>query len=285
MKAKKAILAAFAPLLLGLLMASPSHASPSERFYQRDGHIFDSWNVCRTRAEGSDGFLKLSRRGFDPLIAKESLGDNIDLAWELGREFARKYPDPHQRAESIFYFVRNKVIYTSDADQFGFRDFAQNADEVAEAIAEKGLALGDCEDSAILLAVMYKAAGYRSAVVLAPGHLATLVYLPGYRKAARVLQIAGEEGWVWTEPTGRTNPFGWLPERYAAAQLVAREITMEAIAEREPSAATATTVTKSSGDSGARFFPFFGVIGLLWLISSARRRPPKRKRRFSPKQM
>ena len=147
----------------------------------------------------------------------------------------------------------------------------------------KGSAGGDCEDSAILLAVMYKAAGYRSAVVLAPGHLAALVYLPEYRKAARVLQVAGEEGWVWTEPTGRTNPFGWLPEQYAGDRLVVREITVEAIDEGEPSAGAATMVTRSPGDSATGLFWFFGVIGLLGLVSLGIRRPAGRKRRRSSK--
>ena len=256
MKAKKSVLAALAFLLLVLLLMPTSYASPSEEFYQRNGDIFDSWNVCRTRAGGSDGFLKLSSSGLDPLIARESLGDNIGLAWELGREFAREYPDINQRAEKIFYFVRNRVIYTSDSDQFGLGEFAQNADEVAGAIAEDGLAKGDCEDSAILLAVMYKAAGYRSAVVLAPGHLAALVYLPEYRKAARVLQIAGEEGWLWVEATGRTNPFGWLPEQYADAELVVREVTIETIDEQEPSAEEATMVTQSSGGYTTGIFFF-----------------------------
>ncbi|NIM06750.1 MAG: hypothetical protein GTN65_14295, partial [Armatimonadetes bacterium] len=98
---------------------------------------------------------------------------------------------------------------TPDKDQFQLDEFAQNADEVADKIAQNGFAHGDCEDSAALLAVMYKGAGYRSAIAVAPGHTAAMVYLPEYKKGS-IFTMDGEEGWVWAEATGRKNPLGWV---------------------------------------------------------------------------
>ena len=131
-------------------------AMPSQNFYEEDGQVFDDWDVCRTQAAGQDGFFQISKTGFRPIIVHESLGKNIDRAYQIGQGFASDYPDFHQRAERIFAFVRDKIRYTSDADQFGFKEFAQNADELVATIEEQGLAYGDCEDCAILLAVMYK---------------------------------------------------------------------------------------------------------------------------------
>ena len=272
-------MAALALILLALIVASPCFATASENFYERDGEIFDDWNICRTRAVGPSGFLRISPSGFDPVIARESLGDNVHTAWELGLEFVQAYPDVSQRAEQIFFFVRNRVDYTSDPDRFGLPEFAVNADEIAQDISDHALARGDCEDSAVLLAVMYKAAGYRSALVLAPSHIAALVYLPEYRNAARVLQVAGEEGWVWAEATGRTNPLGWLPEEFLGEDLLVRELTIEDIDAGEPSGAEATTVTRSAGFGSSAYLLSFGAIALLWLMSRARRRPQRKKAR------
>jgi len=77
---------------------------------------------------------------------------------------------------------------------------------------------------------MYKGAGFRSAIVLALGHAATLVYLPEYNKANRILSVDGESGWVWAEATGRNNPLGWMPERFIGAELMAYEVEDETIA-------------------------------------------------------
>ena len=89
-----------------LALRPPSvHATSSEQFFNQDGHIHDDWGIYRTRATGADGFLSVTITGFDPIIAMESLEDNIDGAWQLGVAFAKKYPDRSQRAEQIFYFV------------------------------------------------------------------------------------------------------------------------------------------------------------------------------------
>ena len=267
-------------LAVGLLAPSLAGAAASEQFFRRNSEIVDDWGVIRTRADGTKGFLGVTPAGFDPIIARESLGERADVAWQLGEEFARKYPDRNQRAERIFNFVRDRVVYTSDSDQFGTPEFAQNADEVAATIVDQRAAQGDCEDSAVLLAVMYKAAGYRSAMVLMPGHVATVVHLPEYKKAARKLSLAGEGGWVWAEATGATNPLGWVPETLISGQIVASEVTAGALEAQggDTSAATVEREPPKAGGGGGSIkglLSLVAVVGLLWVMTGgggARRR-------------
>ena len=260
-------------ILLAIVPASALAVS-STNFYKQGGEIFDDWDLCRTRAEGEDGFFQLrSESEFYPIILGESLGENADKAYQMGQQLVQDYPDVHQRAEGVFAFARDKVRYTSDKDQFGFPEFAQNADEVAATIGDEGFAYGDCEDYAALLAVMYKGAGFRSAIVLTPDHAATLVYLPEYNKANRILSVDGEPGWVWAEATGRNNPLGWMPERYIGAELAVYEVEDEAIAAVEPPDKPTTVVTKAGGGSaGIHISPFFSVLAMMWLLSLFRRR-------------
>ena len=262
----------FVVLILVLVTPVAALAISSENFYEEKDEVFDEWDLCRTRSWNQDGFFQVvSGTEFRPAIVFESLGDNAGIAYRLGQEFAQDYPDFHQRAERIFAFARDKVSYRPDAEQFGFGEFAQNADELATTIAHEGFAYGDCEDYAILLAVMYKGAGYRSAAVLAPEHAAVLVHLPEYKKASRSLSLDGESGWVWAEATGGNNPLGWLPERYMGAQLAAYEVTDEAIA-LAPSGKSSTVVTPKGDSTGIHISPFFGVILFMGLISLFRRR-------------
>jgi len=259
-------------VLAEVIAVSICFAEPSSNFYQEDHRVFDDWHVCRTSAQGEDGFFQLTEEGFRPVIAFESLGQYTETAYSLGEEFAERYPDADQRAEQIFYFVRDRVRYIPDSDQFGFGEFAQNADEVANTIQEQGFASGDCEDSAVLLAVMYKGAGYRSAIVLAPNHAAAIVHLPGYQKANVVLSWNGEQGWIWAEATGRNNPFGWFPEEFIAADLVAYEISAEPISTGEPPAGEEPAVTKGGVNPVTMTYPFFAVVGLMMFIILLMRR-------------
>ena len=280
MKVNKVLVGTVSIFVVGLMLVSPALATPSEKFFERGDEVYDSFGVCRNRPTGEDGFMQFTEIGFDPIIVRESLGENIDVAWELGRAFAKKYPEPNQRAQQIFYFVRNKVVYTSDMDEFGHEEFAQNADELAGTILENGVAPGDCEDVAILLAVIYRAAGFRSAIVLVPDHAATLVHLPDYNKAARVLTLEGETGWVWAEATGRTNPLGWFAPSLVNKPMVAREVSDDAIPQKELTYRV-TSVQRASSRGGFSFggiLPFFSVLLMLWLFSSMRRRPVRRRR-------
>jgi len=198
-----------------------------------------------------------------------------DLAYRLGKQIADKYPDEMQRAERIFSFVRDRVQYATDVDQFNYEEFAQNADELAMVINERGVGYGDCEDSAVLLAVMYKGARYRSAIVAGQGHTAALVYLPGYEKATAVFELDGEPGWIWAEATGRNNPLGWVPKDFINVELAAYEITAETIASPGPTTVPSVAVA-GVGDGGGFSlpFPFMGIIVFLWLLPLFRRRRP-----------
>jgi hypothetical protein len=258
--------------VLAVLTPASILAIPSAKFYQEGGEVFDDWGICRTNAAGEDGFFRASAAGFYPIIAGESLGEDADQAYRIGQQFAIDYPDIDQRAEEVFAFARDKVRYTSDQSQFGFEEFAQNADEMAVTIEDKGVAHGDCEDYAVLLAVMYKGAGFRSAIVLAPEHAAALVYLPGYREANRSLSVDGEDGWIWAEATGGNNPLGWMPEEFLGTELQVYEVDDKATTKGEPPDKPSTVVTPNGGSNAIHISPFFIVVVLLLLISLFRRR-------------
>ena len=281
MKRAWVLLGLIVVLLAAVATAGYASAFPSEGFYQRGGDIFDDWEICRTAASGVDGFYQITETGFRPVIAFQSLGEQANVAYSLGEQIAAKYPDPLQRAEAVFDFVRDRVEYTPDIDQTGSEEFAQNADELATTIVEDGSGEGDCEDMVVLLAVMYKAAGFRSAIVLVSGHTAVLVYLPEYNKATAFFELEGEPGWVWAEATGRNNPLGWVPEQYLgtevaayeiSAEIPAYEIPAEAVAPLRPPPAPAIAVTGTGEGVTYRPYLFFIVIGLLWCMSLFRRR-------------
>ena len=280
MKRIKVLLILILVLVAGLTATSYVSATPSAGFTEMNGDVFDTWGICRTSASGKDGFYQLSETAFRPVIAFEGLGESAALAYSLGEQIARKYPDQLQRAEAVFCFVRDRVNYTPDIDQFPYEEFAQNADELATIIDQNGVGYGDCEDSAVLLAVMYKGAGYRSAIMIGSGHTAALVYLPDYEKATAIFELEGESGWVWAEATGKNNPLGWVPKEFINAKLAAYEISAEAIAPVKPSTAPPTAIAQTGGGVSAQPFSFISIIGLLWLMSLFRRR---RRRARKPK--
>jgi len=262
--------------ILMVVMPATAFAMSSTKFYEQNGEVYDDWSICRTNSVGDDGFFQASEAAFCPIILRESLGENVDKAYQLGQQFAQDYPDFNQRAEKIFAFARDKVRYTPDKDQFGYKEFAQNADELATFIGDEGIGYGDCEDYAILLAAMYKGAGLRSAIVLAPEHAATLVYLPEYNRANQFLSIDGESGWVWAEATGSNNPLGWMPEKLIGAELMVYEVKDEAITKMEPTGKSPTVITPSGGSPGINISPFFGVLAMMWLLSMFRFRRRRR---------
>jgi hypothetical protein len=261
-------------VVLCLLFPLVVLALPTSSFYESGDDIYDDWDVCRTRGDGEDGFLRYVNGRFDPVIAAESLGSNANRAYVRGMEFQQEYPDIEQRAEAVFTYVQNSVRYASDSSQFGYVEFAQNADELLAVVDEDGIGYGDCEDYAVLLGVMYLGAGMRSAVVLAPEHAAALVFIPGYAEANRQLTLNGEEGWVWAEATGGNNPLGWMPEQYMNAELQARELVDEGMVIEGLPDKPAVEVSRRAGGSGfiLPVSPFFLVVAFLWLVSSVGRR-------------
>lgn len=273
MNRTKILLGLVSVLVAGLAATGYASATPSADFHEVGGEVFDDWEICRTNACGKDGFYQLTETTFRPVIAYESLGEEAALAYSLGEQIAAEYPDRTKRAEAVFRFVRDRVRYSPDIDQFNYEEFAQNADELATTIDQDGVGYGDCEDSAVLLAVMYKGAGYRSAIAVGSDHTAALVYLPDYEKATAVFELEGEPGWVWAEATGKNNPLGWVPKELTGVKLAAYEIGEEEIVSPEPSTAPSTTVApKTGGTSLSVPIPFFGVIAFIWLMSLLRRR-------------
>ena len=259
-------------LIAGLATTSLASATPSTNFHEINGDVFDDWGVCRTRGFGEDGFYQVSETTFRPVIAFESLGDESALAYSYGEQFADKYPDKLQRAEAIFKFVRERVGYTTDIDLFKKEEFAQNADELADAIDKNGITYGDCEDSAILLAVMCKGAGLRSAIAIGAEHTAAIVYLPDYKKANVIFKIEDEPGWVWAEATGKNNPLGWAPSEFINTSLIVYEINAEEITTERPTTAPSVAIATGGRRGSSQPFPFIGIIGVLWIMSLFRRR-------------
>ncbi len=256
-----------------LLQPASVTATPTGSFYGDGDDIFDDWDVCRTNAAGADGYLAYVAGIFEPVIAAEGLGSNADVAYVRGFQFEQEYPDPTERAEVIFRYVRDRVHYTTDRSQFGYDEFAQNADELLAVVDEDGFAYGDCEDYAFLLGTMYVGAGLRSAIVLAPDHAAALVYLPDYGRANRFLKVHGETGWVWAEATGSNNPLGWMPEAYMRTPLLARELEDQGLPPGSPPDLAATAVSRHTNGSFAfPVSPFLLVVFLLWLIATLGRR-------------
>src|SRR4030043_1626050 len=76
-------------VILAVLVPASILAIPSAEFYQEGGEIFDDWDICRTNAAGEDGFFQVSAAGFYPIIVGESLGENADQAYRIGRQFAQ----------------------------------------------------------------------------------------------------------------------------------------------------------------------------------------------------
>jgi hypothetical protein len=264
-------------LLSGLAGAGYAWASSSGGFYEVDGEIYDDWAICRTRSFGEDGFYQLTSHDFRPVIAFESLGENADIAYSLGQEIAAEYPDTIQRAEAAFYYVRDRVRYSSDIDLFGYEEFAINADELAYVMSEQnGRGYGDCEDSAVLLAVICKGAGLRSAIAIGEEHTAALIYLPDYDDATAFFELSGDMGWIWAEATSRNNPLGWVPKEFLDVNVAAYEVTEESLARAEGAHQMEATVAQTNvGGGGSNFpmlFPFLGVILFFWLISTLFRR-------------
>jgi transglutaminase-like putative cysteine protease len=275
MKKVTVLISLFFILLAGLAGAGYAWASSSSGFYEVEGDVFDDWTICRTRSSGADGFYQVSPTDFRPVIAFESLGENADVAYNLGQQIAEEYPDQTERAEAVFYFVRDRVRYATDIDLFEYDEFAQNADELASVIYQNSLGYGDCEDSAVLLAVVCRGAGLRSAIAIGEEHTAALIYLPNYKKANAFFELEGESGWIWAEATGRNNPLGWVPKEFINVRLEAYEVTEEALARTETSPGSAAAVAEVRVGGGGGFsmaFPFFGIIFFLWFFSSLFRR-------------
>jgi hypothetical protein len=195
----------------------PSGGSYPPTFIFRNGAWYDSWGFNRNYYGGQYGYL--------PHVAYETLGPDRELAYDLGEWFKNNYGNKVQRAGAILRFVQRWTDYGFDSDNVFMNGVAQeewawNADEMAHMFNETTniVAVGDCEDMAFLCATMYMAAGVDVALVLAPQHVALLIWLPEYANANFYWDIPDDgrtAGWIWVEATGDQNPIGWTPSEFA----------------------------------------------------------------------
>jgi hypothetical protein len=186
-------------------------------FTLRNGAWFDSWGFNRNYYGGSNGYM--------PNLAYETLGPDRERAYALGEGFKTSYPDKVGRATAVLRFVQQWTDYGYDSDNVVMggaaqEEWAWNADEMAHMFNEAtGVkAVGDCEDMAFLCGTIYVAAGIDVAMVLAPQHVALLIWLPEYPNANYYWDIPDdgkEHGWIWVEATGERNPLGWTPPDFA----------------------------------------------------------------------
>jgi hypothetical protein len=203
--------------LLGQTWGLPSGGTYPPSFTFRNGAWFDSWEFNRNNYGGSEGYM--------PNLAYETLGANRERAYSLGEEFKTNYPNKVTRATAILRFVQQWTDYGFDSDNVVMEgvpqeEWAWNADEMAHMLNEvTGVrAVGDCEDMAFLCGTIYIAAGIDVALVVAPSHVALLIWLPEYSNANYYWDIPGDGkpyGWIWVEATGERNSLGWTPPDFA----------------------------------------------------------------------
>lgn len=199
--------------LVHIVGGLPSGGSYPPVFSLKEGDWFDSWGFDRNYYGDSDGYM--------PNVAYETLGTNKELAYSLGEQFRTVYSSKVRRAEEILKYVQRWTEYGYDSDNVVMNGVAQeewawNADEMAHRIntTTNAVAVGDCEDLAFLCATIYSAAGFDVAMVLAPQHVALLIWLPEYSNANYYWDIPSDgrdKGWIWVEATGPHNPLGWTP--------------------------------------------------------------------------
>ena len=105
------------------------------------------------------------------------------------------------------------------------------------------------------------------------GHTAAMVYLPDYKKASLLFEVAGESGWVWAEATGGNNQLGWAPKEFIDVKLAAYEITDEEPNLESPVDSPSIAIARTGGGGSFSMpFPFFSVLFLLWILPMFRRR-------------
>ncbi len=205
-------------LVISLLMlCKPVSGFPASQFTQNGDHWYDNWGIDRTYFGGPDGYL--------PNLASETLGENIELAYNIGERFQSNYADRTQRAIAILKYVQTWTEYGYDEDnvivggQYQI-EWAWNADEMAHNFSETTgvVAIGDCEDMAFLCGTIYVGAGFDAAIVDATDHAALLIWLPEFSNANTYWDLPNDDrdsaGWIWVEATGESNPLGWTPPDY-----------------------------------------------------------------------
>ncbi len=103
----------YLPLLLLLcslfvIVNKPASALRSSDFYLQDGDWYDDWGINRNNFEGPNGYL--------PNLAFETLGENRELAYDIGVWFQNNYQIETDRAEAILKYVQTWTEYGYDSD-------------------------------------------------------------------------------------------------------------------------------------------------------------------------
>ena len=96
-------------LITGLATTGYALATPSSGFNEKDGDVFDDWEISRTRSFGEDGFYQITETTFRPVIAFESLGGDAALAYNLGN-FLRRLGLPRSIKHWSLRTLREKFI-------------------------------------------------------------------------------------------------------------------------------------------------------------------------------
>jgi len=234
------------PLLvctLSVVVTKPSSAFQSSDFYMQGGEWYDDWGINRNNYAGQNGYL--------PNLAFETLGENRELAYDIGLWFKNNYQIETDRAEAILKYVQTWTEYGYDSDNVFMNDIPQeewawNADEMANAFNETtgAKAIGDCEDIAFLCGTIYVAAGFEAAVVDATDHAALLIWLPEFANANYYWDLPNDDrdaGWIWVEATSSSNPLGWTPPDFDDGGWTAYSIgPLEFVPDPQPTEPTST---------------------------------------------
>ena len=241
MKCKRGLLLTI--LLISLLASVSKSASgfQSSDFYLQNGDWHDDWGINRNNFAGPNGYL--------PNLAFETLGENRELAYDIGVWFQNIYQIETDRAEAILKYVQKWTEYGYDSDNVikdgvPQEEWAWNADEMAHAFNETtgAKAIGDCEDMAFLCGTIYVAAGFDAAVVDATDHAALLLWLPEFANANYYWDLPNDDrdaGWIWVEATGSSNPLGWTPPDFDDGGWTAHPIgSSEFVVEPTPTQST-----------------------------------------------
>jgi len=238
---------------LAVALIKTASALPASSFSQQNGDWYDNWGIDRNDA-GTNG----APPGYLPNLAYETLGDNKELAYSIGEQFQTQYPDKVNRATAILKYVQTWTEYGYDSDNFIINgvsqdEWAQNADEFAHAFNQTAgaKAIGDCEDMAFLCGTIYVGAGFETAVIDAPEHVAVLIWLPEFSNANDYWDIndGKGQGWIWVESTGSSNPLGWTPSDFEDGAWTAYPITNSSALVTEPVSFDPTATSSSSSSS------------------------------------
>ncbi len=261
------------PICIVLLPIGICSAIPSSSFTESYGEWLDDWNINRNYYGGKNGYL--------PNLAYETLNENKELAYSIGESFQTQYTQKTDRAQAILRYVQQWTEYGYDEENVYMNGVAQeewawNADETANSFNQTtgAVAIGDCEDMAFLCGTIYRGAGFDSAIVDAPGHVALLIWLPEFDNADNYWDIPDDNrgsGWIWVEATGDSNPLGWTPSDYENGDWTAYPLgTIEAIEED-------STTTPTEFFSTDIIVPIV-VIGVIFVILSLASTSRSRKR-------